>query len=141
MCVDFEDDLRPFYLDACGFTPTTAGLLALWLFGRPVPGRTIRPYLQGGVVKRRWKWMLVCSVPALGFSGLAVAALVAFVADGPTAEFWFPTKGSDSMMSARGASLSYALVAALGFAIAWSVSEGADRTGPADGEDPPTDAR
>ncbi len=25
----FEDDLRPFYLDACGFTPTTAGLLAL----------------------------------------------------------------------------------------------------------------
>lgn len=27
--VDFEDDLRPFYLDACGFTPTTAGLLAL----------------------------------------------------------------------------------------------------------------
>ncbi|MFF7816018.1 GNAT family N-acetyltransferase [Streptomyces roseolus] len=27
--VDFEDDLRPFYLDACGFRPTTAGLLAL----------------------------------------------------------------------------------------------------------------
>lgn len=24
--VDFEDDLRPFCLDACGFTPTTAGL-------------------------------------------------------------------------------------------------------------------
>jgi GNAT superfamily N-acetyltransferase len=27
--VDFEEDLRPFYLDACGFTPTDAGLLAL----------------------------------------------------------------------------------------------------------------
>jgi ribosomal protein S18 acetylase RimI-like enzyme len=27
--VDFEDDLQPFYFDACGFKPTTAGLLAL----------------------------------------------------------------------------------------------------------------
>jgi len=27
--VDFEDDLRPFYLDACGFEPTNAGLLRL----------------------------------------------------------------------------------------------------------------
>jgi GNAT superfamily N-acetyltransferase len=27
--VDFEDDLRPFYLDRCGFTPTSAGLIAL----------------------------------------------------------------------------------------------------------------
>ncbi|MFF2812214.1 GNAT family N-acetyltransferase [Streptomyces sp. NPDC058000] len=27
--VDFEDDLRAFYLDACGFKPTTAGLIAL----------------------------------------------------------------------------------------------------------------
>jgi GNAT superfamily N-acetyltransferase len=27
--VDFEEDLRPFYFDACGFTPTDAGLLAL----------------------------------------------------------------------------------------------------------------
>jgi GNAT superfamily N-acetyltransferase len=27
--VDFEDDLRPFYFDACGFTPTNAGLIAL----------------------------------------------------------------------------------------------------------------
>jgi len=27
--VDFEDHLRPFYLDACGFTPASAGLLAL----------------------------------------------------------------------------------------------------------------
>jgi hypothetical protein len=27
--VDFEDRLRPFYLDACGFTSTSAGLLAL----------------------------------------------------------------------------------------------------------------
>jgi GNAT superfamily N-acetyltransferase len=27
--VDFDDDLRPFYLDACGFTPTSAGLLEL----------------------------------------------------------------------------------------------------------------
>ncbi|PSK70975.1 hypothetical protein C6W96_19010 [Streptomyces sp. CS149] len=42
---------------------------------------------------------------------------------------------------ARGASLSYALVAALGFTIAWSLSKGAGRTGPADGEDPPADAR
>ncbi|NML50251.1 hypothetical protein HHL19_11310 [Streptomyces sp. R302] len=85
--------------------------------------------------------MLVLSVPALGLSGLAVAALVAFVADGPTAEFWFPTKSSDSTMSAWGASLSYALMAALIFALAWSLSEVADRTGPAEGEDPPTDAR
>ena len=27
--VDFEDQLAPFYLDACGFTPTKAGLLRL----------------------------------------------------------------------------------------------------------------
>lgn len=92
-------------------------------------------------MKRRWKLMLLLSVPALGLSGLAVAALVAFVTDGPTAEFWFPTKSSDSMMNARGASLSYALMAALAFAIAWTMSEAADRTGPVDGQDPPTDAR
>ncbi len=27
--VDFDEHLRPFYLDACGFTPTDAGLMAL----------------------------------------------------------------------------------------------------------------
>jgi GNAT superfamily N-acetyltransferase len=27
--VDFEGHLRPFYLDACGFRPTDAGLIAL----------------------------------------------------------------------------------------------------------------
>lgn len=27
--VDFEERLRPFYLDACGFVPTAAGLLRL----------------------------------------------------------------------------------------------------------------
>ena len=27
--VDFEDDLRPFYFDACGFRPTNAGLIEL----------------------------------------------------------------------------------------------------------------
>lgn len=27
--VDFDDDLRPFYFDACGFEPTNAGLVAL----------------------------------------------------------------------------------------------------------------
>ena len=27
--VDFEDHLRPFYLGACGFAPTNAGLLSL----------------------------------------------------------------------------------------------------------------
>jgi GNAT superfamily N-acetyltransferase len=27
--VDFDDDLQPFYLDACGFTPTNGGLIAL----------------------------------------------------------------------------------------------------------------
>ncbi len=27
--VDFDDHLRGFYLDACGFTPTNAGLIAL----------------------------------------------------------------------------------------------------------------
>ena len=27
--VDFEDHLRPFYFDACGFMPTNAGLIAL----------------------------------------------------------------------------------------------------------------
>lgn len=27
--VDFEDDLRAFYFDACGFKPTNAGLIAL----------------------------------------------------------------------------------------------------------------
>jgi GNAT superfamily N-acetyltransferase len=29
MHVDFEDDLRAFYLDACGFSPTNAGLMRL----------------------------------------------------------------------------------------------------------------
>ena len=27
--VDFDDELRTFYFDACGFTPTNAGLIAL----------------------------------------------------------------------------------------------------------------
>ena len=27
--VDFDDELRPFYFDACGFTPTNAGLIQL----------------------------------------------------------------------------------------------------------------
>ena len=27
--VDFDDQLRAFYVDACGFTPTNAGLIAL----------------------------------------------------------------------------------------------------------------
>ncbi len=27
--VDFEDDLRDFYIGACGFTPTAAGVIAL----------------------------------------------------------------------------------------------------------------
>jgi len=27
--VDFDDELQPFYLDACGFKPTAAGLIAL----------------------------------------------------------------------------------------------------------------
>jgi GNAT superfamily N-acetyltransferase len=27
--VDFDDHLRPFYLDACGFTPVPAGIIAL----------------------------------------------------------------------------------------------------------------
>jgi GNAT superfamily N-acetyltransferase len=27
--VDFDDDLRAFYFDACGFTPTNAGLIEL----------------------------------------------------------------------------------------------------------------
>ena len=27
--VDFDDDLRTFYFDACGFTPTNAGLIQL----------------------------------------------------------------------------------------------------------------
>jgi GNAT superfamily N-acetyltransferase len=27
--VDFEDRLRPLYIDACGFTPTPAGIMAL----------------------------------------------------------------------------------------------------------------
>lgn len=27
--VDFDDELRPFYFGACGFTPTNAGLIAL----------------------------------------------------------------------------------------------------------------
>jgi GNAT superfamily N-acetyltransferase len=27
--VDFDDNLKPFYIDACGFAPTSAGLIAL----------------------------------------------------------------------------------------------------------------
>lgn len=27
--VDYDDELRPFYVDACGFTPTEAGLIQL----------------------------------------------------------------------------------------------------------------
>jgi hypothetical protein len=27
--VDFEEHLRPFYVNGCGFTPSSAGLLAL----------------------------------------------------------------------------------------------------------------
>lgn len=35
--VDFDDHLRPFYFDACGFTPTAAGLIALQRAGPPAP--------------------------------------------------------------------------------------------------------
>jgi len=35
--VDFEDHLRPFYLDRCGFRATSAGVFALWN-GREVHG-------------------------------------------------------------------------------------------------------
>jgi hypothetical protein len=27
--VDFDDDLRPFYIEACGFVPAAAGLMRL----------------------------------------------------------------------------------------------------------------
>ncbi|WP_282696884.1 hypothetical protein [Streptomyces sp. CC208A] len=83
---------------------------------------------------------LILSVPALGFSGLAVAAFVAFVADGSTAEFWFPTKNGDSMVTAWGASVGYALIAAVCFAIAWSMAKSTAQTVPPAGEDPPADA-
>ena len=33
--VDFEPDLAPFYLDACGFRPTDAGLIHLYSVDRP----------------------------------------------------------------------------------------------------------
>lgn len=33
--VDFDDEHRPFYLDACGFEPTAAGLMALRVPGNP----------------------------------------------------------------------------------------------------------
>jgi GNAT superfamily N-acetyltransferase len=36
--VDFEDHLRPFYFGSCGFTPTNAGLIALF-DQESVPGR------------------------------------------------------------------------------------------------------
>jgi GNAT superfamily N-acetyltransferase len=36
--VDFEEHLRPFYLDACGFRPTDAGLIRL----RPAGSSTVR---------------------------------------------------------------------------------------------------
>jgi GNAT superfamily N-acetyltransferase len=35
--VDFEEHLRGFYLDACGFTPTNAGLIALSRPRHPFP--------------------------------------------------------------------------------------------------------
>jgi GNAT superfamily N-acetyltransferase len=46
--VDFEDHLRAFYFDACGFTPTNAGLIEL---KRPTPPRSAAP----GV------WLQYCS--------------------------------------------------------------------------------
>jgi GNAT superfamily N-acetyltransferase len=33
--VDFDEHLRPFYIDACGFTPVAAGLMALQDDDRP----------------------------------------------------------------------------------------------------------
>ncbi len=49
--VDFEDHLRPFYLDACGFTATNAGLLRL---GRPdLVERSIASLDGGGVGEPR----------------------------------------------------------------------------------------
>src|SRR5690242_3352841 len=70
--VDFEDHLRPFYFGSCGFTPTNAGLIALFsqesLPGltlparaarhgatsatRPTPGRC-REYARSAVAARR----------------------------------------------------------------------------------------
>jgi GNAT superfamily N-acetyltransferase len=42
--VDFEDELRPFYFEACGFEPTNAGLIAL---------RECRPILRAERLCRR----------------------------------------------------------------------------------------
>ncbi|MFI9625914.1 hypothetical protein [Streptomyces sp. NPDC052042] len=95
----------------------------------------------GGVMRRRWVWMLVLSIPALGPLGLAVAALVVFVVNGPTAEFWFPGRNTDGMMRAWGASIAYAFMAALGFSMAWALSKGADQTSAEGSEDPPRNRR
>jgi GNAT superfamily N-acetyltransferase len=42
--VDFEDDLRAFYFDGCGFVPTTAGLISL--------GSARSSGAQGGATRR-----------------------------------------------------------------------------------------
>ncbi|MFF4079425.1 hypothetical protein ACFYZN_08465 [Streptomyces sp. NPDC001777] len=88
-------------------------------------------------MRRRWVWMLLLSIPAFGASGLAVAAFVRFVGDGTAAEFWLPGRGTDNMAAAWGASLAYGLLAALGFSMAWALSQSADRPATTDDEDPP----
>ncbi|MET9915982.1 hypothetical protein ABZZ04_02730 [Streptomyces sp. NPDC006435] len=87
-------------------------------------------------MKRRWVWMLVLSIPSFVASGLAVAAFARFVADGSAAEFWLPGRGTDNMATAWGASIAYGLLAALGFSMAWSLSQNADRPDATDDEDP-----
>ncbi|MFE7619534.1 hypothetical protein [Streptomyces sp. NPDC057496] len=81
--------------------------------------------------------MLVLSIPSFGASGLAVAAFARFVADGPAAEFWLPGRGTDNTAAAWGASIAYGLLAALGFSMAWALSQNADRPGTTDDGDPP----
>ena len=88
-------------------------------------------------MKRRWVWLLALSIPSLPPAGLAIAALVVFVVDGPTAEFWLPGRGTDGMAAAWGASIVYALLAALGLSLAWALSKGADQSSATGSEDPP----
>jgi hypothetical protein len=44
--VDFSDDLASFYLDACGFQPTRAGLMALREPAPPTSGAPTRGLLD-----------------------------------------------------------------------------------------------
>ncbi|WP_265523611.1 hypothetical protein [Oerskovia flava] len=75
---------------------------------------------------KRLVWLAVMSIPALVAVGAAVYALVVLITQGPAAEVWVPTRGSDGGTSSWIGVIFYVVAAVLGFSISWVMSKQAE---------------